>query len=92
MLRRLIGALVIAAALGGPALAFAQQPPPRPQEEFVPVSGAEQEQVPAAPLVMAAYAVAWIAIFLYLWSIWRRLARVERELADVARRTAGRRP
>jgi CcmD family protein len=38
---------------------------------------------------MGAYAIAWIAVFGYLWSIWRRLNRVERELADVSRRTAG---
>ena len=45
-----------------------------------------QEQLPAAPLVMGAYAVAWVAVFGYLWSIWRRLGRVERELAEVSRR------
>jgi CcmD family protein len=39
-------------------------------------------------LVIAAYAIAWIAVFGYLWSIWQRLARVERELADVSRRIA----
>jgi hypothetical protein len=33
--------------------------------------------------------VAWIILAAYLWSIWRRLARVERELADAARRVAG---
>ena len=45
-----------------------------------------QEQLPAAPLVAAAYGVAWAAILIYVWFLWRRLAQVERDLADVARR------
>jgi CcmD family protein len=36
--------------------------------------------------VAAAYAVAWVAVLIYLFSIWKRLAAVEREMADVARR------
>jgi CcmD family protein len=40
---------------------------------------------------MAAYAVAWAAVLLYVWSIWRRLTRVEAELGDVSRRLAERR-
>ncbi len=67
-----------------PAIAHGQPPA---QEGFVPVDqlpGAEQ--MPAAPLVAAAYAVAWAAVLLYLFSIWKRLGTVERELADVAKR------
>ena len=65
--------------------------PPQQQEEFVPVEElAPEDQLPAAPLLVAAYAFAWLAIFVYLWSIWRRLAHVERELGDVARRMAKR--
>jgi CcmD family protein len=68
-----------------------QQPPagtkPQQLEGFVRADELPQrEELPAAPLVMAAYAVAWAAIFLYVWSIWHRLARVEREMADVSRR------
>lgn len=77
-----------------PALhAAGAQPPSRPaqDEEFVPVKDlGSQEQLPAAPLVIGAYAVAWIAVFLYLWSIWRRLSRVETEIASVSRRIAER--
>jgi CcmD family protein len=69
-----------------PATILAQQPPAA-QEGFVPVTDvAPDDQLPAAPLVIAAYAVAWIAVVLYLWSIWRRLSRVEREMAAVSRR------
>jgi CcmD family protein len=63
--------------------------PPTPPDGFVPAGSLpSQEQLPAAPLVIGAYAVAWVAVFGYLWSIWRRIGRVERELADVSRRLA----
>jgi CcmD family protein len=45
-----------------------------------------QEAIPATPLVAAAYAVAWVAVLIYLFSIWRRLNAVEREIGEVARR------
>ena len=64
------------------------QPPRTPaQEGFVPADQLPpDDKLPAAPLLMAAYAIAWIAVLVYLWSIWQRLAKVERELADVSRR------
>jgi len=69
-----------------PSLATPQQPP-EPPAGFVPADSIPaREQLPAAPLVIAAYAVAWVIVFGYLWSIWSRLGRVERELADVTRR------
>jgi CcmD family protein len=71
-----------------PSLAMTQQPP-EPPAGFVPADSVPaREQLPAAPLVIAAYAVAWVLVFGYLWSIWNRLGRVERELADVTRRVA----
>jgi CcmD family protein len=82
------GPMVVAAS----AAALQTQPPPAPTqpkqlEGFVRADQLPQrEELPAAPLVMAAYAVAWTAIFLYVWSIWHRLNRVEREMADVSRR------
>jgi CcmD family protein len=69
-----------------PSFAMTQQPP-EPPAGFVPADSVPaREQLPAAPLVIAAYAVAWVLVFGYLWSIWSRLGRVERELADVTRR------
>jgi CcmD family protein len=47
---------------------------------------AEREQLPAAPLVMVAYAFVWAMLFGYLWSIWRRLGVVEREMQGLAGR------
>jgi CcmD family protein len=75
---------------GSVAPVAAQQPPANPaQEGFVPVDQVQsQDQIPAAPLVIAAYAVAWGAIFVYVWSIWRRLGKVEQEIADLSRRVA----
>ena len=81
--------IVLAVLLLAPAgaAAWQQQPPPDAKQEYVPVDpAAEQEQLPAAPLVIGAYSVVWIGVVLYLWSIWQRLSRVERELAQVSRR------
>lgn len=77
--------LAMLAVAGGAAFA---QPPPADQDGYVAVTDANlaQEQLPAAPLVMAAYAIAWLAVFGYLWFLWQRLSRVEKDLADVARR------
>ena len=85
--RRAVLVLLLLFAMG-PVASLAQQPPPTPaQEGFVPVDQIQQkEQLPAAPLVMAAYAAAWIVIFLYVWFIWVRLSKVEREIVEVSRR------
>ena len=54
---------------------------------FEPVASVpSQEQLPAAPLVMIAYAFVWVMLLFYLWTLWRRLGTVEKELADVTRR------
>jgi CcmD family protein len=83
-------ALGLAAAV---PLTAQDQPPKRPaQDEFVPIDELPpQEQLPAAPLLIAAYSVAWVLVALYLFSIWRRMGRVERELAEVSRRVQQRR-
>jgi CcmD family protein len=82
----LAAAAVVAAVAAGPVRASAQQPP-EPPAGFVPADSLPaREQLPAAPLVMGAYAVAWVLVFGYLWSIWQRLGRVERELAEVTRK------
>lgn len=93
------GAAVALTALllsaGAPAVA-GQQPPrtTAAQEGFVPVDELPPEdRLPAAPLLVAAYAIAWVAILAYVWSVWRRLGRVEQELAALGRRAGtGARP
>ncbi len=75
------GTPVTAAAAGLSAL----QPGPA-QDEFVPISELPpEEELAAAPLLVAAYAFVWLAVLAYVYSIWRRLGQVERELAEVAR-------
>ena len=85
MFRGYLRVLLIAAALVAMPGLQAAQPPA--QEGFVPVEQLPgQEEMPAAPLVAAAYGVAWAAVLIYLWSVWRRLGTVERELTEVTRR------
>jgi hypothetical protein len=63
------------------------QQPAGGQSGFVPVGpGTVVEQLPAAPLVIAAYAFVWIALMVYLWSIWRRLGKVEADMQALEQR------
>jgi CcmD family protein len=79
---------VVAALIALPAAVAAAQPPSQPQGGFVPIDQLPApEAFPAAPLVIAAYAVAWLVIFFYVWSVWRRLNRVEAELKTVLERS-----
>jgi CcmD family protein len=93
VVQRTTGVLVVLLVmLVAPAAitAIARQPPSAAaQEGFVPIDQLPpDEALPAAPLLITAYAAAWVIVLLYLWSIWRRLGRVERELAEVGRRLA----
>ena len=82
--------MVVLASGGG---LDAAQPTEAAQDGFVPMGDIPPEdQLPAAPLLVAAYAVVWAIAIGYLWTIWRRLDSVERELAEVARRVGGREP
>ena len=45
------------------------------------------EKLPAAPFLIAAYAFVWVAVMFYLWTIWRRLNKVEADLDALARKT-----
>ena len=76
---------VLSIFLLGAAAAFAQsnQPPP----EFVPVEDAPLgEQIPAMPLLGAAYGFIWVAVLGYVWSLARRLQHVEAEIAELESR------
>ena len=70
---------VFAVVLGG-TVAFAWQ-----DSGFVPVKPGEtgQETLPATPLVFIAYGLIWTMLLVYVLFLWRRLGRVERELAEV---------
>jgi CcmD family protein len=78
-LRRLLMSFVIVlACVSGSA---AQPTRPAQQDEFVPISELPpQDQLPSAPLVVAAYAFAWLAIGGYLFSVAKRITTVQREI------------
>lgn len=70
---------------------FALQPPTgAAQEGFVPIDQLPpQEQLPAAPLLIAAYVFVWLAVMFYIWSIAKRLGKVESEIQTLQRRSGG---
>jgi CcmD family protein len=90
---RVAALLILLAVVLLPDIAHAQL---AQVDEFRPLSPEEiaagQEQLPAAQLVFAAYAVVWLAFAFYLFSLWRRITQVESELRTVAaklEKTAG---
>jgi CcmD family protein len=84
-IKRVMLGFVAVLAFAAPALALQ---PPAGQSEFVPMNSLPPaDQLPAAPLLIAAYAFVWIAVMVYLWSIWSRLGRVERDLQALQQRT-----
>ena len=63
------------------------------QSEFKPVSQVPaSEQLPSAPLVIAAYAFVWLAFVAYVWLMWRKLGKVEHDLNTLAGRLGKKRP
>ena len=61
----------------------AQQPSPQPsqQNEFIPIDQLPpQEQLAAAPLLIGAYVFVLAVLFVYVFSVARRLTNVQREL------------
>lgn len=72
----------VAALTAGAGLVLAQQG----DKAYVPLPPgqlAAQEQLPATPLVFAAYAFVWLALIAYVFFLWRRLTKLERELGDL---------
>ena len=87
MKKTLVSLLLIAVAFGAVSAAAQPAPSTAAQEGFVPANSLPQaEQLPAAPLLVAAYSVVWVALVVYVWLLWRRTAKLERELADLNRR------
>ncbi len=85
-LRRLLIALTSLILCASPA--FAVQAAVG-QGGFVPVDSVPlADQLPAAPLLITAYAFVWIAVMVYLFSIWRRLNKVEADMRALAQKTS----
>ena len=88
LIRRAFIAICSVVLLAAPVFAFQ---PPTPQGEFVPIDQLPPaDQLPAAPLLIAAYAFVWAALMFYLWSIWRRLGKVEIDMRSLEQRSANR--
>ena len=73
--RACLAALLAAVAWGTPALALAQ--------EFEKVTGPLREEIPARPLVGAAYGFIWIALLTYVVLVAGGIGRVRKELAEL---------
>lgn len=73
-----IAAIVMSVAAAG---LYAQQPPSEPQGEFLPLDQLPpQDQLPAAPLLIAAYSFAVVALFVYLVSVARKITTVKQDI------------
>jgi CcmD family protein len=85
-LRVVLTSLLLLLLIAPAALAVQTAPPG--QSEYVPITDLPAaEQMPAAPLLIAAYAFVWMAVLVYLWTIWRRLGKVEAEMRELAQKT-----
>ena len=83
-------AAILVSAMVGP---MAAQQPPEQQEEFIPIDQLPPtDQMPAAPLLIGAYAFVVVVLFAYLLSVSRRLVVVQREVerleTDMKRRSS----
>ena len=88
MVKRVFVMFCSVVLLAAPALAFQ---PPAGQSEFVPINELPPaDQLPAAPLLIAAYAFVWLALMIYLWSIWRRLGAVDADMRKLEQRSGRR--
>ena len=73
--------LVVLTLVVASAALHAQSGTP-PQDEFVPISQLPaQDQLPAAPLLIGAYAFVWAALCGYVISLARRVSAVQRDVA-----------
>ena len=82
--RRFAIALTTFVLLSAPA--FAGQAPAG-QGAFVPVDSVPlADQLPAAPLLITAYAFVWVAVMFYVWTIWRRMNKVEADMQALSQK------
>ena len=80
VLVRSVAVLLFALVCTAP-VAMAAQQPPEAQEEFRPLSELPpQEQYPVLPLLVGAYVFVVVVLFVYVFSLARRLTVVQREV------------
>jgi hypothetical protein len=93
-MRTLIRAIAVVFVLTMQLSPLAAQTQPRQQEEFTPIDQLPpQEQLPAAPLLVGAYAFVLLMLFGYLVMVSRRLSAIQTEVnrldADLKRAGKG---
>lgn len=87
---KLLPGLVLMLLLVSAPLVAMQPPGGAATDGFVPLDSLPPgEQLPAAPLLITAYAFVWVLLMAYLWSIAKRLRRVESEMETLRKRTSG---
>lgn len=90
MIRQIWIACISFALLGTSAFAQAPEQPPQSPDGFVPLSSLPPgEGLPAAPFLIGAYAFFLLLMLFYLWTIWSRLGKVEKEMHELERRQGG---
>lgn len=92
MLHRILTAatsLALVAVLA--ASAFGQPPQaPQPPPGFLPVNELPPgQELPAAPFLIGAYVFFLLLMVFYLWTIWRRLGRVQDEMRALQQKGSG---
>jgi len=84
-MRRVIAFLGVLLVVITTAVVTGQAPQPGgtlQQEGFTPIDQLPpQDQLPAAPLLIAAYAFVMIVLFVYIFSVARRLTSVKQQVA-----------
>jgi hypothetical protein len=89
MLRRvLLSVVTLIVAMTGGLLAQ----PPQPPEGFVPVSQLPPgQELPAAPFLVGAYVFFLLLMMFYLWTVWKRIGKVEEEMRALQQKSGARR-
>lgn len=88
---RFLGVLAVVCVLVASDVASAQNAQPQrpaPQDEFVPIDQLPpQAELPAAPMVIAAYTFVWVAFLVYMFTLVKRVTRVEADLRELEHRS-----
>ena len=86
MLRRVLIALFVARAARRRRRSRSSAPTPARTASCRSSSLPPGEQLPAAPFLIGSYAFFLVLMMFYLWTIWRRIGKVEQEMRELERR------
>ena len=82
-LMRWSGSLLLAAMWFDPHHAFGQDAAEDRSQSFQAVQGPVTEDIAGGPLLLAAYAIIWLALFAYLYRLHSLQARTQSELGRI---------